>query len=81
MHLGVGVTVYMQEVEKALEIEGDMLDNLKYHAKEVPTSKCQHYQGPSSWKTPNFRTGGSVGFNLFPVSNSRSFGQGQWPRV
>ena len=66
----------MQVIEKALEIEGDMLENMENGARETPNFKRPRYQGPSNWRAPNLRIGGGMGSRVIPAQRNVNLGWG-----
>jgi len=70
--------IYIQAVEKALEVERDILEDQEVKSKELPPSKRPHYQETPDPDMSNHRFNRSEGSSV--ASASRSNG-GTWHRV
>ena len=62
--------IYMQAVEKALEVEADMLEDSENRARETLSFTHPRYQGPLNWRIHNFRTDRNKGSNEILVQRS-----------
>jgi len=67
----------MQAVEKVLEVEADMLEDLENRVRETLSFKRLLYQVPFNWKTPRFETGGNRESSEILVQRSINLSQVQ----
>ena len=70
--------IHIQVVEKALEVERDILEDQKVKSRELPPSKRPHYQETPSSKMLNLRFNRSMGSSVVPASRHNG---GTWHRV